>query len=58
MMGLKPWETDRLTPAEFHGMWTHWKRMNLKPESTLSAPTAEQLREAAEAERKWGSPAA
>ena len=56
MMGLKPWETDRLTPAAFHGLWKHWLFMNVKSQpAELAPPTEEELRAAAEAERLYGS---
>jgi head-tail adaptor len=60
-MGLRPWETDRLTPTQFNGMWKLWKRMNTRENEGSAAEewaardlTDAEIREAQDAERKFG----
>jgi hypothetical protein len=45
-MGLKPHETDRLTPAEFTGLMKVWRRMHPRRENDEfldAGPAAEDI---------------
>ncbi len=54
-MGLKPWETDRLTPAEFAGLWRQWRAVNIREEDQgVAPPSDDEARAVAEAEAMWG----
>jgi hypothetical protein len=54
-MGLKPWEVDKLTPAEFAGLWKQWSAIHLsKGSNGVDTPSDSEARAVAEAEAMWG----